>query len=414
MQVLAAWSGWLLDGYTTIAYALVGVTISSAFLPAGLGRLGLVVTFAGFAVEALARPIGSLIFGNYLGDRIGRRNMLATTVLGFSIFGGAKGLLPTYSEVGLLAPALLYAFLFIEGMFAGAEYGGGTTLAMESVPPERRAFIGSFIQSGFGVGYFLIAAVFAVLGAAFGPEFQACGWRVLFLTLFIPGALAFLIRRAAYESPAFEGLLRRRAVEKTPLLSMLRESAGTVAVGLLITTGLLFVNTATLSFYPAFMELKKYPNDLVGTYVAVINLASLAGVWIGGALSNAVGGRRRSMLLYGAVFTVAAGPLLYLASVGSAVQLLIAFSIQAFLEAAIFSVLPSFLAESFSERYRATAVGFTYNGGAIVGSTAVSVILSLSGSMGLLPAWAVSIYASLIAMLMGVSLSRETWRPGKD
>ncbi len=146
--------------------------------------------------------------------------MLATTVLGFSIFGGAKGLLPpTYSEVGLLAPpALLYAFLFIEGMFAGgAEYGGGgTTLAMESVPPERRAFIGSFIQSGFGVGYFLIAAVFAVLGAAFGPEFQACGWRVLFLTLFIPGALAFLIRRAAYESPAFEGLLRRRAVEKTP------------------------------------------------------------------------------------------------------------------------------------------------------------------------------------------------------
>ncbi len=90
-----------------------------------------------------------------------------------------------------------------------------------------------------------------------------------------------------------------------------------MAVGLLITTGLLFVNTATLSFYPAFMELKKYPNDLVGgTYVAVINLASLAGVWIGGALSNAVGGRRRSMLLYGAVFTVAAGPLLYLASVG--------------------------------------------------------------------------------------------------
>jgi len=410
VQVLAAWSGWLLDGFTTIAYALVAVTISTIMLPPNLGKLGLIVTFAGFAVEALARPIGSLLFGNYLGDKIGRRNMLAITVLGFSIFGGAKGLLPTYGEAGLLAPILLYLLLFVEGMFAGAEYGGGTALVMESVPPERRGFIGSLIQSGFGVGYFIMAAIFAIISHAYGPiKFQEYGWRILFLILFIPGALAFLLRRIAYESPVFEDLLRKQAVEKVPIIAMFRESTGKIFTALLITTGLLFINTATLSFYPGFMEMMKYPNYLVGEYVAIINLASLLGVWIGGALSNAVGGRRRSMLLYSALFTAATGPLLIMGSMGPTYALP-AFSVQAFLEAAIFSIIPSFLSESFNERYRSTAVGFTYNGGAIIGSTAISIILSLSELIGLLPAWVISMYLASTIMLIGILASKETWR----
>lgn len=86
IQVLSAWLGWLLDGYTTIAYALVALTISSVFFPPSLKVSGIILTFAGFGVGALARSLGSLILGNYLGDKIGRRNMLITTILGFSFF----------------------------------------------------------------------------------------------------------------------------------------------------------------------------------------------------------------------------------------------------------------------------------------------------------------------------------------
>ena len=75
LAIFSTWLGWLMDGYTSIAYALVGVIISKIFFPSSIGILGLIATFGGFAVGALARPIGSLVFGNYIGDKMGRRNM---------------------------------------------------------------------------------------------------------------------------------------------------------------------------------------------------------------------------------------------------------------------------------------------------------------------------------------------------
>ena len=148
-----------MDGYTTIAYAFVAFTMATVFFPSGSKGLDVILAFAGFAVSAIARSVGSLLIGNFLGDKLGRRRMLVITILFFSLFSASKGLLPGYSSIGIAAPVLLYVILFIEGMFAGAEYGGGTSLSMESIPPERRNFIGSFVQSGFGLGYFTIASV---------------------------------------------------------------------------------------------------------------------------------------------------------------------------------------------------------------------------------------------------------------
>ncbi|MCL4307276.1 MAG: MFS transporter, partial [Candidatus Thermoplasmatota archaeon] len=140
LQVISAYAGWLMDGYTSIAYALVAVTISSVFFPSKvIGIYSLVATFGGLAVEELARPVGSVLLGNFLGDRLGRKNMLTITIVGFSIFAASKGLLPTFTQAGIFAPILLYIILFIEGLFAGAEYGGGTALSMESVPAKKRA-----------------------------------------------------------------------------------------------------------------------------------------------------------------------------------------------------------------------------------------------------------------------------------
>jgi MFS family permease len=108
LAVLAAWLGWLMDGYTTIAYALVAVTISTIFFPSTIGILGLIATFGGFATEALARPIGSLIFGNFIGDKLGRKSMLTLTILGFSVLASSKAILPAYSQVGIFSPIILY------------------------------------------------------------------------------------------------------------------------------------------------------------------------------------------------------------------------------------------------------------------------------------------------------------------
>ncbi|MEM4139165.1 MAG: MFS transporter, partial [Sulfolobaceae archaeon] len=218
LVIISAWLGWLMDGYTSIAYALVGVTISNIFFPSNIGVLSLIATFGGFAAGAVARSVGSLVFGNFIGDKIGRRNMLLITILGFSILSASKALLPTYNELGLIAPVLLYIVLFFEGMFAGAEYGGGTTLALEFVPKERRGFVGSFVQSGFGTGYFIISLVYSALFSIYGKEgFESIGWRVLFATCIIPGLITLLLRRIVRETPIFESMKVSNEVSKVPI-----------------------------------------------------------------------------------------------------------------------------------------------------------------------------------------------------
>jgi MFS family permease len=403
-----------MDGYTTIAYALVAVTISKIFFPSNAGLLGLIATFGGFAVEALARPFGSLVAGNFLGDKVGRKAMLTLTILGFSVFAASKGLLPTYAQVGVLSPLLLYIVLFVEGMFAGAEYGGGTALSMESVPAQRRGFIGAFVQSGFGTGYFIIAFVFAGLSAYFGPTgFTQLGWRILFFTTIVPGLLTLIIRLASYESPVFENMKSNREVARMPIAKLFSDSPSKVAYTLLITTGLLYINTATFSFYPAVME-SRFSATLVGELVGVINLVSLFGIWFGGYVSNAIGGRRKPMFWYALIFLITILPFTYFGYHGNSTVSATLFSAQAFVEAMIFATLPSFLAETFSKKYRTTAIGFTYNGGAIVGGFAISIIYAMSASAGLLNSWLLNLTVANIVMLVGVALSKETYFGGKD
>ena len=416
LQVLSAYFGWLMDGYTTIAYALVATTIAPLFFPSNIGVLALIATFGGFAVEALARPIGALVFGNYLGDKLGRRNMLVITILGFSILAGSKGLLPTYSVIGIFAPIILYIILFFEGMFAGAEYGGGTTLSMESVPAKYRSPIGAFVQSGFGTGYFIVSFVFAALYEFYGASgFSTIGWRVLFYTTFIPGIITLIIRYITKETDVFEKMKEKKEIMKIPLAGLIKKGGRPLIFALMFTTGLLFINTITFSFYPSifFLTQPGISGATVGTYVALINLVSLFGVWFGGLLAMLIPGRRLTIIIYTIIFIILTYPIAYFAFTGSAEQKFIMFSIQAFFEAMIFATLPAFLAETFSKTFRATGVGFAYNGGAIVGGFGISIVLSTEALFrSLFISWTVWLFIMSILALISMILSRETWKRG--
>lgn len=409
--VLAAWAGWLLDGYVSIAYALAAPIISPLFFPSLNPLAGLIATYLGFAVNGIARPLGSALFGNYLGDRLGRRTMLVITIMGFSILGALRSILPTYAQAGLLAPVLLFMILFIEGLFAGAEYGGGTALSMESVPPEKRGIIGSFVQSGFGTGYFIVALVFSIISIHFGASMSSIGWRILFATSIIPGLIALALRLFIPESPVFEDMKRVGQVEKVPLVRLIRESRRDLMMALMITTGLLAVNGITFSLYPTILT--KYANigeTEMGLIVAIVNLVSLFGVWFGGSLVTYLIRRRKLAIL---VYTIAFAAIIYPTSLavlyGGWVGALIGAGAQAFVEAMIFAPLPAFLSEVFSKRYRASGVGVAYNGGLIVGSFAIPITLAISGYLGFLTAWVLTIFIWTVLILIGISFSRETW-----
>ncbi len=416
-QIISSYAGWLMDGYTTIAYALVASTISTIFFPSSLKIYGLVFTFLGLAVEEIARPFGSLIMGNFLGDKLGRKKMLTITILGFSIFAASKGLLPTYVQIGIAAPILLYIILFIEGLFAGAEYGGGTTLSMESVPSSKRMPVGAFVQSGFGTGFFIVSFVSASLANYYGGAlFASFGWRILFFTTIIPGILTLVIRYITSETSIFTDMKKNKEILREPVTGLIRKGGKPLLFGLIFTSGLLFINSITFSYYPALMgELhSSLTIPLIDTYNAYINLISLFGVWIGGIVALFFGGRRKAILVYSIIFTIITYPIAYFAFHGSAFVTFAVFSIQAFFEAMIFATLPAFLAESFSKRYRTTGVGFTYNGGAILAGFAISLVLYTSTfTRSLFVSWTLWFFVAEAIMLFGMVLSAETFKRGR-
>ena len=412
-RIIAAWSGWLMDGYVSISYALVAATIAPIIF--GPTRYALVAAFLGFAVTSVSRVAGSLIFGNYLGDRLGRRKMLTITVFGFSIFGFSIGFVPTYSHVGLAAPAIMYTLLLFVGFFAGAEYGGGAALASESAPPARRNFVGAFVQSGYGVGYFIVSIVYTLMSLHFGQSlFNSTDWRYLFYSSLIPGLISLITRFGSRESDVFNEMTAKKTVSKHPMIDLFRESPRTLVFAIVICAGLLYINSGTLSYYPTVMHKLNISDSSLGLYVALINLISLFGVWIGGLISLKYQGRRHSMFVYTIIFAFLFYPLLLLGFSTSGTYIILGFGFQSFLEALIFASLPTFLAETFSKKYRSTAIGFSYNVGAVFGGFAPSIISLAELSTFSVTPWAINLLIASVILLFGVFMARETWNPASN
>ncbi len=417
-QILSAFSGWLMDGYTSIAYVVVAVTISGVFFPSNFSD-SLFLTFLGLAVGAIARFVGSIALGNFLGDKLGRRKMLLYSIVGFSSFSFLIAFIPTYQSAGYAATAILYILLFLVGIFAGAEYSGGTALSMEAIPQGKRVAVGAFVQSGYGVGYFILLLVASLIRSYYGPaQADDLVWRVIFATTIIPGIVAVIIRLFTHESPVFDEMKSRNEIEKVPLEGTILQTRILVSAFLLV-AGLLLLNTITLSFYPTFLgelytKISGSADDLYNSY---INLISLIGVWIGGVFAFLIFKRKLTMTVFSIIFLISLIPLYYLVFSGNLTLTIVAFSIQAFIEAAIFASIPAFLSEVFSKSHRTTSIGFIYNGAAIPASFGISAVIyfsskNLFGTTG--QSWLVFLFIGTIVLLIGLLLSKESSNKLKD
>ncbi len=412
-QIMSAFSGWLMDGYTTIAYAVVAITFSQVFFPANFAD-ALLLTFLGLGFSSIARLIGAMILGNFLGDKLGRRKMLLYSIIGFSLFSFFIAFIPTYATDGYYATALLYALIFVVGLFGGAEYAGGTALSMESVPQEKRMPVGAFVQSGYGVGYFLILLVAALFSSYFGQaQADNLVWRAIFATTIIPGIITLIIRFSSKESPVFEKMEEKKEIEKVPLKSIGSERRGFVAA-FMILGGLLLINVVTLSFYPTFIGLL-YPHlaetstdDLYNSY---INLISLIGIWIGGFIAFFIFKRKLTILIFSIIFLISIFPIYLITTTGVVFYTVLGFSIQAFIEAAIFSTIPAYLSEVFSKSHRTTAIGLVYNGAAVPAGFGVYALLYFGQSLfpdHVASSWLAFLFLGSIVLIVGALLTRES------
>ena len=222
----AAASGWIgsaLEYYDFFIYATAASLIfPQIFFPSNNPTVAIVASLATYGVGYVARPIGAFVLGHW-GDTHGRKNVLILCMflMGFSTI--AVGLLPTYEQVGILAPILLVVMRLIQGFAVAGEISGASSMILEHAPFGRRGYYASYTLQGVQAGQILAAAVFLPL-AHFMPEaaFNSWGWRIPFLLSFVVIIAGWIIRREVDETPAFKEEGSQNATPRSPVIEAIQ------------------------------------------------------------------------------------------------------------------------------------------------------------------------------------------------
>ena len=215
----SGWIGSALEYYDFFIYAQAAALIfPQLFFPSGNPKVAIVASLATYGVGYVARPIGAFVLGHW-GDTHGRKTVLVLCMflMGFSTM--AVGLLPTYSQVGMLAPALLVILRLVQGFAVAGEISGASSMILEHAPFGRRGYFASFTLQGVQAGQILAAAVFLPL-AYYMPDdaFNSWGWRIPFLLSAFVLVAGYIIRREVDETPAFAKEDEKGELPKSPIV----------------------------------------------------------------------------------------------------------------------------------------------------------------------------------------------------
>src|SRR6476659_35269 len=224
----AAASGWIgsaLEYYDFFIYATAASLIfPQIFFPSTDPKVAIIASLATYGVGYVARPIGAFVLGHW-GDTHGRKTVLIVCMflMGFSTM--AVGILPTYQQVGWVAPALLVILRLIQGFAVAGEISGASSMILEHAPFGRRGFLASFTLQGGQAGQILAAAVCLPL-AHYMPEeaFNSWGWRIPFLLSVFVIVAGYIIRREVDETPAFANEDAQGQIPRAPIIQAFRLS----------------------------------------------------------------------------------------------------------------------------------------------------------------------------------------------
>lgn len=402
---LGSMIGTTIEWYDFYLYATASALVfKPLFFPNISPTAGTLASFATYAAGFGARPLGAVLSGHF-GDRLGRKTVLVGALVVMGLVTTAIGVLPTYAEAGLLAPALLASLRVLQGLAVGAEWGGAAVLSVEHAPPDRRGLFGSFTQLGSPAGMLLATSVFFLARRATGPAaFLAYGWRIPFLlSVFLVG-IGLFVRLRLTDAEIFDRVKARGELARLPIVEVLRTDSRNVA----ITTGLrlsqigLFVLLTTYSL--------TYLQDSFGKGSSVGLIAVLVSSALGflstpgwALLSDRVG--RRPLYLFGAVAGVVALVLFFVAAdSGSAlwVVLSIVFGIN-IVHDAMYGPQAAWFAELFDTRVRYSGASLGYQIGAVLsGGFAPLIAASLLVVGGGRP-WLIVGYFAVLAAATAVA-----------
>ncbi len=388
-------SGVVIEWYDFMVYGLLATTLQQVFYPTDNATVGLILTFATFAVGYIARPIGGLVIGR-LGDTRGRRFALVLSTTLMLIPLAITTILPTYDQIGILAPILLTLMRLMQGFSVGGEYSGALTALSESAGQSGR---GRSVSLGLATamgGNLLASLVVFVTTVIWGQEALVEGtWRVPYAIGFVLAVVAVLMLRKMRETASFE-----QAVEAgdtgTPVRYLMRIYPGATFLMLALATWSGVTVYTLISWMPSYLEtvvgISDARADLVSALISAIYIVLIVPVAILGDRR----GRRPLMIASVIAYAVLAIPSILLLNSGVVAGVLLSILILATLQTFVDSTTTTEMTQLVPTKVRYTGLALTYSIGMIIGSFTPAIEEALLGSTDsiLVPAF----------VLIGISL----------
>ena len=415
----AAASGWIgsaLEYYHFFIYATAAsLVFPQIFFPSSNPTVAIVASLATYGVGYVARPIGAFVLGHF-GDTHGRKTVLLVCLFLMGLSTMAVGLLPTYQQAGIWAPALLVAIRLIQGFAVAGEISGASSMILEHAPFGRRGYFASFTLQGVQAGQILAAAVFLPLSYVLSQDaFMTWGWRVPFLLSVFVLVAGYIIRREVHETPAFEEEKAQHVVPRTPVMEALAnhwpDILRVVCMALMnvipVVATIFGAAYAVQPGYGVGMDKSVYLwIPVIGNIVAVVVIPFV------GDLSDRIG-RRPPMILGSLAAGLLAFGYLYAISIRSVP---LAFLLSILMWGVVYqgynAVFPSFYPELFPTRSRVSGMAIAQN----IGTMLTALLPALFATVA--PPGSSNVPLTVGALAFGVTIisaiaawsARETYR----
>jgi metabolite-proton symporter len=397
--VVASFIGTAIEWYDFFLYGTAAALVfNRLFFPTFDPTAGTMAAFATYAVGFFARPLGGVVFGHF-GDRVGRKSMLVTTLMMMGVATFLVGLLPTYGQIGMLAPALLVVLRFVQGLGVGGEWAGAVLMVVEHSDKARRGLFASWVQAGVPVGLLLATGVFSAFAWLPEPAFLAWGWRVPFLLGILLTGIGFFIRLRVLESPLFEQAKNERPAPRLPIIEVLRTHPRSVLLAMgarLAENAFFYIFTVWVLSY-ATQQLGMAKSTLLNG-VLLGSAVQLVAIPFFGSVSDRLG--RRPVYLGGAIFLLAmAFPFFWLVETKNTALVWTAIIVGMIGHAAMYGPQAAFFSELFGTRTRYTGASLGYQlASPFAGGLAPLIASALLGWSGGKP-WPIAVYLILMALL---------------